>query len=188
MIGPPPRDIKPAALFRILLRGERALSFRLHCAPRIALSVRAPAMLDAAEIVGLARAADPETWLDGALLAAVLWTSRGRAFLSSEEAAALTEAEASALSSEVWRALAICAPTYAGSDVKQWERVILEGAHAPENYATMAHLGRAGGPESARPDTWFGRPVSVLSDGQLMVANVCRNVYIDRVNSERRRK
>lgn len=109
MIGPPPRDIKPAALFRILLRGERELSFRLQCAAGVALSVHAPAMLDAAEIIGLARASDPDAWLDGALLAAVLWTPRGRAFLSAAEAAALTETETAALSAEVWRALSICA-------------------------------------------------------------------------------
>lgn len=187
MIGPPPESPAPPALFRAVLAGALPIKYRIVGAESIALSVRAPSMIVSANILPLLANPGLE-WIDGMLLLETLIANGAPAFRSIEQIGCLSIDEAATLGREAWQMLKVCAPTYAGSDVMAWERVIAEGAKHPTNWTIMHTLGRSGGPDTIAPEQWFGKPISELSDGQIMVFNVCRAIYIERVNEEYARR
>jgi hypothetical protein len=181
--GPPPKDDPPARLFRSLLalRPERPIACRIQGAEDVALRVRALSGRERAAIedgaaMGPAMLRD-KAFLRG-LVAAALWTHDGPAFSSPDAAGMLSEAELLTLGNHVGDALAVCSPSYAApvSDVRDWERVLEEGARGNLHEAVVL-FGCVDGGYSAvipRPDRYWGVPIGDLLDGHWMVFRAAR--------------
>lgn len=194
MRTPPPKDEPPGRLFRSLLdpHPERSLAYRIQGAQGISLRVRALRGVDRARVEDEAARAT-EAARGGAfvrgLVAAALWTPDGPAFSSPDAAGALSLGELLELGHHVVEALAICSPTYSGSDVKAWERVLEEGALAPGNVnETIALAGCVDvgfGMITARPDRYWGMPLNQLLDGHWMVYRAARAV-VDSMREKKR--
>lgn len=186
---PPPKDIEPARLFRILLQRPRAtapLVQRVRGAEAIPLRVRA---LSSVEEAAIADAADGLDEMRGSRVAAelvcrTLLTPDGPAFASVEDVGGLDPEEAIVLAVAVRAALNIISPTYALHDSAAWDRVLQRGAKAPGNWAEALSLGgcvdyafgMGMGRSVERPDRYFGIPLADMTDGQWMVYRAARAV------------
>ena len=180
MFGPPPAGFDRARLFRLLTAlpvPTYPLTWRSSAAPDIALHVVALRGGEVEDAVAVPSRVSLE------LLVRALHTPEGPAFATVEEAGALTDGDAAELTAEAMTALAIVSPTFARSDGPAWEAALRDGARAPGNMRATLALGACEehgfGFSTPRPDLYFGRPIGLLTDEQLMAYDVARSIVRD---------
>lgn len=180
MFSPPPPNADPGDLFRAIVRGEAPLSYRVSAAPGLPLRVRAPSSLLTAEAYALARAG---AWPDAQalVLPAVLLTPKGPAFASPEEAGLLPEHDGVKLWADVWNTLIRIAPMV-DLHWSEWYAVLKKGAESPGNRHLAIAMGRCLDVGwrcvTPRPDLFYGRAVSELSDAQYLAWRVCADEWL----------
>lgn len=178
MLRPPPPDLSPERLFRLLLplRPSSALQYRIRCALSVPLLARAPS--GAEEWAALDAAAEAPPEVRGSIaqlevLARCLYTPTGPAFSSAEEVGRLEEGDVAELAGEVASALDRIAPSYTRSDYQIWAEALEKGARHWSNVGTTVamascvDLGMGG--RVPRPDRYWGVPVCQLLDGHWMI-------------------
>jgi hypothetical protein len=123
------------------------------------------------------------------VLSATVFTRKGRAFATAEQAAMLNATEIDTLGKEVLDALHYISPTYQGSDLAAWNIALKEGASHSLNFQEALLMYRSCdrvGMDATvyeRPDRYFGLPMCELTDGQLMVFSAAVQFIADAVRS-----
>lgn len=176
---PPPEDVAPERLFRLLLplRPIAAIDYRIRCAPDVPLLVRA--LNTAEEAEALDRAADGPEELRSSraeleVLARCLWTPSGPAFDGTDLLGRLDEAEVSTLAREAATVLNRIAPVYGRADLDKWKLTLERGARHVSNISTILAMGECWAPvpltkaRMPHPDRYWGVPVRGLLDGHWM--------------------
>jgi hypothetical protein len=189
----PPKDIKPAALFRAFLRSPKPrwpVAFRFPEAPHLAMCVESMQSRDRLDALAmLAPKADTPEFVRTRQFAcelvsrALLWEASGRPVLgSAADLDALPGHEVDSLVNATLDAIDVVSPTYEGSDVAAWNATLDKGAL--ENWWDARALGgcvdislgfgvRA---TIERPDRFFGVPLGALADSQWMVFRAARRL------------
>lgn len=192
MFGKPPPGLDRAHLFRLLIAlpvPTYPLSWRSPAAPDIPLHVVALRGVDVEEAIYAAKGPGMVSGrVSLELLTMALHTPEGRAFADAEQAGALLDGDAAELTGEALAALAIISPTFARSDGPAWVEALREGAKAASNIRQTLFLGACEehgfGVCTPRPDLYFGRPIGLLTDGQLMAYDVARSIVRDMMRSK----
>lgn len=157
------------------------IAYRVPGLDGVALEVRALRPLEEAAAYDAVTALEPEEARPRALVAevvaAALWTPKGRAFKNGEGVGALHEAEADELAAAVLSSLDVISPSYRTADAGAWAARLLEGAKTPSNMSVALALGgcvEVGYRATPRPDLYFGLPLRELTDGQWMAYRAAR--------------
>jgi len=192
----PPVGYPKEKLFRKLLELPRPtwpLKFRVEGVPHIRLHVRAIKSIQAADVNdGLLEIEHREVrQYEGAarVISLCVYTDKGRAFTSPDQALRLSESELDQLGSEITVALQHCSPTFRRSDAQSWELALKEGAqHMSNFYESMSmyrSCDRAGMDANLveRPERYFGVPMCELTDGHLMVFSAAIATIKDGIRS-----
>ena len=173
----PPSDIKPERVFRMLLRTPRAvmpIAYRVRGAEHVPLRVQALRSVEELEAWDMAADIEPEEARESAaishVIASCLLTPSGLAFDSGEQVAQLSEREVSDLGGAVFVALATVSPTWLRCNWPAWRAFLERGAKHPTNLGEAYTLGLSD------IDRYFGLPIGQMTDGQRMVASVCREM------------
>ena len=188
---PPPRDVAPERLFRLLLRRPRPLlplALRLPFAPDVALSVQGLTALEDAEAVAVDPAPPAEigtSTIARRMIAASLLADGVPAFASAEDVGALTASEVAALTGAVFRALHVVSPLLRTADRDAWHDRLVMGAKHRANVSTagaiFASTTTLVTPKQflhlPAPDRYFGLPLADLTDGHLMAYHAARAVF-----------
>ena len=184
----PPSHIKPEALFRLLVCQPRArlpvfLSFS-GC-EHVAFFACAITGHELSMIVdgcdGIPKdLADSK--LKQGLALRCLYDDDGPVFTTIEEVGQLDETEINDIWRALYPALDAMSPTYPYSRSGEWEAALQRGAYHPSNrrtaYAMASCEDVTAGFKTVhtnpRPDRYYGKAVSELTDGQLMAYSAAR--------------
>lgn len=157
-------------------------------AEHVALHVRALLPLELAEALDVGDGLPPDVASDRAMarvVVAALWTDKGPAFASEDEAARMPQREWSRLMDAGLRGLCGVMPSRALCDVSEWEewrKVLDKGARHPSNAVESFRMrdcvdlvaGHYAIARPPRPDRYFGMPIADITEGQQLAFDAAR--------------
>lgn len=182
----PPKDIEPAALFRMLIRRPRPkikIEHRIYLLSRFELWAHALTSEEVHRAIdegGEHEVAARSIFCDGEL-----------AFNSGKEVGLLETMECRLLMSAFSRAFGAICPSLASQDAQLWKNVLSKGAKAPSNFSIVVAMSEccdvatgAGLIRNQRPERYYGLPMAELTDGQRMAFSAANKLVNEQIEAD----
>jgi hypothetical protein len=182
----PPKDIKPAVLFRMLIRRPRP---KIRIDHRIYLLGRFELWAHALTSEELNRAMDEGGIHEVA--ARSIFCNEELAFNSGEEIRLLETTECGLLMDAFAKAFGVICPSLVNQDSNLWRVAMSKGVQAPSNFSIVVAMSEccdmATGVSlirNPRPERYYGLPMAELTDGQRMAFSAANKLVNDQIEAD----